>query len=229
MPITDTIIPGGWTEREIDLGSRMVRLRVPADPDAVLARLIEGEVAAAAEPHLADPYWAKLWPAALHLAAIIARRQREFSPGTKTLELGCGSGLVGLAGLTAGLDVTFSDYVPFAVELALENARRNGFPTARGLVLDWRYPLAEQFDFLLAGDVTYDRTHIGPLLGVLDQMLSPGGQAWIADGGRGPAADFLAQAAARGYRVRLFDESDQSTATPKLGHCQRMVLRKVTP
>jgi hypothetical protein len=92
--------------------------------------------------------------------------------GLPCLELGCGSGLVGLACLAAGLEVTFSDYVPFTVELALENAARNGFANARGLVLDWRQPHDRQWPLIVAADVTYDRTNIAPLLDVLEKMLA---------------------------------------------------------
>ena len=116
---------------------------------------------------------------------------------TRVLELGCGSGLVGIAALACGLDVTFSDYVPLAVDLALENAARNGFPNAKGLVLDWRavdQTTCERFPLILAADVTYDRSNIDPLLNVLDQMLAPGGEAWFGDAGRSPAEEFVRQA-----------------------------------
>src|SRR5512145_2718169 len=111
-------IPGGWSERTVVVGPHDFKLLLPAEPDAFLEHL--EDLATTGEPHLADPYWAKLWPAAINLAATLVRR--PFPPGTRVLELGCGSGLVGLAALASGCDVTFSDYVPKAVELALENA-----------------------------------------------------------------------------------------------------------
>ena len=85
----------------------------PRDPDAVLDT-IEWP-AAASNPHLADPYWAKLWPAAPLLAEAVVRSRR---PIASVLELGCGSGLVGITALACGHEVTFSDYVPWAVEKA---------------------------------------------------------------------------------------------------------------
>ena len=42
-----------------------------------------------------DPYWAKIWPAAPLLAEALIRS--ELAPGPRMLELGCGSGLVGIA------------------------------------------------------------------------------------------------------------------------------------
>jgi SAM-dependent methyltransferase len=241
MPsIAELPIPGGWTEREVAVGPRTFRLLTPADPDELLNHLVEP--LDTSQPHLADPYWAKLWPAAAFLAEAVWRskgqktedreqrtednRKSQIPNPKSCLELGCGSGLVGLAALAAGWDVTFSDYVPQAVELALENAARNGLPAARGLVFDWRLPTSERFPFIVASDVTYDRTNIQPLLTTLEAMLAPGGEAWLGDAGRGPAADFLRTALDRGWSISLFDEHDRPAIAPALGRCQRMVLRR---
>ena len=228
--IANLPIPGGWTEREVAVEPRTFRLLTPADPDELLNHLVEP--LDTSQPHLADPYWAKLWPAATYLAEAILRIPQSVNPKSKIqnskscLELGCGSGLVGLAALAAGYEVTFSDYVPQAVELALENAARNGLCGARGLVLDWRRPASLQFPFIVAADVTYDRTNLAPLLDTIERMLAPGGEAWLGDAGRGPAAEFLTLAADRGFAVSLFDEHDRPAIVPALGRCQRIVLRR---
>jgi predicted nicotinamide N-methyase len=221
--ITEKTVPGGWSDREVVIGLHTFRLFSPTNPDRLLDHLESPE--ATTQPHLADPYWAKLWPAAPLLAEAIVRNPPP--SGTRTLELGCGSGLVGIAALACGLDVTFSDYVPLAIELALENASRNGFSKATGLVLDWRLPAMEQFDFIVAADVTYDRSNLDPLLNVLDRMLAPRGEAWFGDAGRGPAADFFHSALDRGWSVSLYDENDRATSIPELGRYQRIVLRRV--
>jgi ETFB lysine methyltransferase len=222
--ITQHAIPGGWSDRETRVGHHTFRLFTPTDPDRLLDHLESPE--AATQPHLADPYWAKLWPAAPLLAAAIMRQ----SPprGTQVLELGCGSGLVGIAALACGLDVTFSDYVPFTVELARENAARNGFADAKGIVLDWRAAEVQQepFPLIVAADVTYDRANLAPLLEVLDRLLAPDGEAWFGDAGRSPVEDFLQRSRERGWSVSLFDEHDRQATAPMLGKYQRIVLRR---
>jgi predicted nicotinamide N-methyase len=232
-------IPGGWSERTVVVGPHSFTLLLPAEPDAFLERL--EDPLATSQPHFADPYWAKLWPAAINLAAVVIRRlsalESRLQPAsgprppeggtpTRVLELGCGSGLVGLAALACGLEVTFSDYVPKAVELALENAARNGYPHGRGLVLDWRDPPPGDWPLILAADVTYDRTHIEPLLKTLDLMLAPDGVAWIGDSGRGPAEEFVQRARNGGWSVDLFDQQDQAMLAAGLGKFQRLELRR---
>ncbi len=220
-----TEIPGGWSDHSITIGPHQFRLFTPTDPDALLEKLESPE--AATNAHFADPYWGKLWPAAPLLAMGIVRNPPP--RGTRVLELGCGSGLVGISALACGLEVTFSDYVPLAVQLALENAARNGFNNANGLALDWRDiggAEQERFSFIVAADVTYDRTNLSPLLNVLDRRLAPGGKAWFGDAGRSPLPDFLKLASDRGWQVSLFDEHDRPSPAPTLGHYQRVVMQR---
>ena len=220
--VLERAIPGGWSVREVRIGPHVFRLHTPTDPDEVLEQIESAE--AATQPEYADPYWSKLWPAAPLLAEAILRSPPR--RGTRVLELGCGSGLVGIAALARGLDVTFSDYVPFAVELALHNAARNGFLHSKGMVLDWRQSREERFDFLVAADVTYDRQNLGPLLDVVERMLIAEGEAWFGDAGRSPAEDFCELASERGWSVELFDEADRAVDGLRLGEYRRIVIRK---
>ena len=52
----------------------------------------------------------------------------DFRPGMKVLDLGCGSGLVGIvaAKLCGAENVYLSDIDPLAVGIAVQNAARNG-------------------------------------------------------------------------------------------------------
>ena len=219
--LAERAIPGGWSEQTIAVGGRTFRMLLPADPDRFLDDLDESP---SAPKELADPYWAKLWPAAYHLAAALLAA--DFPPGTAILEIGCGSGLAGLAALARGYQVTFSDYVPLAVELALENAARNGLSaSASGLVLDWRQPPPLQAGVVIAADVLYERAKNPILVDLLEKILAPGGMAWFGDAGRSASADFLHLATERGFSVKLLDEHGRPVGVPAVGQYQRFVVR----
>jgi release factor glutamine methyltransferase len=58
---------------------------------------------------------------------LLARVVKEHAgKGVRVLEVGCGTGLVGLTAAKAGAEVTLTDANPFAVELAGHNAKENG-------------------------------------------------------------------------------------------------------
>ena len=77
----------------------------------------------------------------------------EFEPGMRVLDLGCGSGLVGiLAAMICGEEnVVMSDIDPLAVQTAAENAARNGVGGVRTVVSDGFAGLDETgFDLILS-------------------------------------------------------------------------------
>lgn len=218
--VTQQAIPGGWSERELSLGDRSVCILLPAVPDEFLDDL----ESSTADSQTNDPYWAELWPASLPMAQLV--RDAKFPAGTRAIELGCGVGLVGLAGLLAGLDVTFTDHVDLAVDTAVENARRNGFPTATGLVLDWTQPRKDQYPLVLASDVLYDRELHEPFLHTVDVLLSAGGECWIGDPGRSATEAFLKLVAKTEFRLRMLNESGSAVDGLRLGQFRLMVLQR---
>jgi predicted nicotinamide N-methyase len=136
------------------------------------------------------PYWADLWPSARVLADRVIALHGD---GRSLVELGCGCGLVTTCASIAGFDVVASDYYDDAVRFAQVNAKRNGAPLVRGLVLDWRDlpPDVESFEVVLASDVLYERTY-GPLMArVLARTLAKSGVAIVADPGRIARDEFL--------------------------------------
>ncbi|MEM9485896.1 MAG: methyltransferase domain-containing protein [Cyanobacteria bacterium P01_F01_bin.116] len=135
------------------------------------------------------PYWAELWPSALMLGQEIA--QYQWPVGYRVLEVGCGLGVSGLVALALGMDVIFSDYDVAALEFAARNAKRNGFDRFRTVPLDWRFPPnGLQVPMVLAADVIYEARNIQPLIGLMDVVLSPGGECWLADPDRPHKQDF---------------------------------------
>lgn len=215
-------IPGGWRLRCLTLGARQWELVLPAHPDAFLD---DPSVLAANQRDDYMPYWPYLWPAAEVMARVLERA--PWPAGTEVLEIGCGIGLVGLAGLARGWRVTVSDYDPTAVQCALLNARRNGLDAqAQGLVLDWRRPLPRTWPVILGCDVIYEPCNHPLLLNLLEGMLAPGGVCWLADPGRTHAARFFQAAEARGFRPRIMDETGRDCPFPSATQFQILVLRR---
>lgn len=217
-------IPGGWTERHWEIVGRKLSLVMPAVPDAFLD---DPAVMAAHERNEYMPYWAYLWPAAVHMAAAVLRQPWE--PRSPTLELGAGVGLVGLAACHAGLDVVFTDYDATSVDLCLFNAHRQGFLQARGEVVDWRQPPARQYPVILGCEILYEDRNHDLLLPVLQQLLPREGVAWFGDGGRVRAERFCRMLLAAGFQYRLMDEQGESLSQLRVGRYQLIEVRWANP
>ena len=198
------------TTQSIEILGRQIVFDLPADQEEMLTLALNGEASGTSEW---DPYWGLLWAAAPVTAELLLSQQWE--RGLRSLEIGCGVGLTGIAGLMAGLGVTFTDHAPEAVRMAQENAARNGFVDAEGLIFDWREPDSRQFDFIFGSDILYDLAVHEPLLTTLHAMLSPTGQVWIGDAGRTNAPKFVERAKAAGWHVELRNSQNQSNAAPK--------------
>ncbi len=131
------------------------------------------------------PYWADLWPAARMLAKAILRASWA---AQEALEIGCGLGLPGVAALSVGLRVTFSDYDPCALRFAADNARINGFTDFKTRLLDWRNPPPDlKTPVLLGSDLIYELRNVEPLVCFIKQVLAPAGLGLITDQDRVPA------------------------------------------
>jgi ETFB lysine methyltransferase len=131
------------------------------------------------------PYWADLWPASRMLAKAILRE--TWPAGQHALELGCGLGLPGLAALSVGLRVTFSDYDACALQFAADNARLNGLENFETLQFDWRQPPDLRVPILLASDLVYELRNVEPLVECIKAMLEPGGVCLMTDQDRAPS------------------------------------------
>lgn len=197
-------IPGGWTVTDFTVGTRTIRLTLPAVPDAFLD---DPDVQKANRQNDYMPYWAYLWPASTTMGRLIL--EERWPARLRTLEIGTGVGLVGIAGLNAGLDLTFSDYDLQSVESAQRNAAANGFENVPGWHLDWRNLDRDvpPFDLIIGCEVVYEAGNHPFVLNVLDRYLSRDGVCWIGDPGRVHRPAFCRMALARGYDLTLRDET----------------------
>ncbi|MBI5757246.1 MAG: methyltransferase [Planctomycetales bacterium] len=222
--MTDLDLPdisGGWIARDVIVAERAFHFVVPAEPESFLK---PDESAAAAATSIQTSYWQYLWPAATDMARLVMGA--VWKTGQEALELGSGVGLVGVAALAAGLSVTFSDCDPVAVQVALTNARRNGFHTAKGLLLDWTAPVSHRFPVILASDVLYHPQHIPPILRSIDSMLEEGGVCWIGDPGRWSVPAFLSAVTKAGYEIHLRNSDGRDVLFPAPGQFVLIELRR---
>jgi predicted nicotinamide N-methyase len=182
-PATDLI------EETLVLGSgRPLRIMRPRESEELL-------VDEAFEREELLPYWAELWPSSLALARAIGARSLR---GARTLELGCGLGLVSIAAAQAGGRVLATDWSEDAIAFTRDNAERNGVALDTAKV-DWSAPeaLVEQgpWQLVLGSDLLYERRNVDQMLDLLPKLVDRTGEVWIADPGRQTSMAFLDRAA----------------------------------
>lgn len=102
-------------------------------------------------------------------------KSSQLSPADRFLDLGTGSGILGIAGAKLGLHGIGLDIDPVAVENALENSRINAvderFPVAVGSVA-CLHPM-ERFQLILANILAAPLVDLAP---TLKNLLAPGGR-----------------------------------------------------
>src|SRR3954453_5690801 len=126
------------------------------------------------------PYWAELWPSAIGLAQAIAGRSLR---GARTVELGCGLGLVSIAAAMAGGRVLATDWSAESIRFTRSNATRNEVELETAIV-DWAEPqlLLEgaPWPLVLGSDVLYERRMADQMLDLLPRLVDDSGEVWLA-------------------------------------------------
>jgi predicted nicotinamide N-methyase len=187
------------------VGDRVSDHVILGDRTFIIERPADGETlrhCAALRAVIADddyaPFWTELWPAARMLAKAILGE--SWTPGLEALELGCGLGLPGIAGLAMGLHVTFSDYDPAALLFADENARRNGFADFQLARMDWRHPPSDlSVPLVFASDLVYELKSVEPLVHLLKRILQSRGMCLLTDQDRVPSHALREALTANGF------------------------------
>ncbi|NWY89609.1 EFMT3 methyltransferase, partial [Loxia curvirostra] len=166
--------------------------------------------------HIAEHHGPRLgpagavWEAALSLCRFLGEQHLELA-GRRVLELGAGTGIVGIFAAMLGAEVTLTDRPPALPQLR-ENARLNFPGDAAGprvRALRWgrdqrRFP--PKFHLILGSDIVYDPRAFAPLLGTLRHLLVPPAQALLSArlrGGEAGAARFFRQLLPPFFGVRL--------------------------
>jgi predicted nicotinamide N-methyase len=137
------------------------------------------------------PYWAEVWPSSLALARAIGSRSLR---GARTLELGCGLGLVSIAAARAGARVLATDWSAGAIRFTTDNAALNDVEVTTAVV-DWSAPdeivAGAPWQLVLGSDVLYEKRNVTQMIDLLPQLVRRTGEVWIADPGRQTSMEFL--------------------------------------
>ncbi len=204
-----------WVERRVALERLDVtlpisgrRYEIVRPTDASREKLFE---AGRADPDKQMPYWAKVWPSGVALADVVVERADQVK-GAHILELGAGLGVTACAVVEAGGRLMTADYSALPLAICRLNALVNGGQAPRATCFNWRYPpeveaaMAQPdfeggFPLILAADVLYEGRDAIPLLNVIERLLTPDGELWLAEPVRRTAQRFLDAAADLGWDI----------------------------
>jgi predicted nicotinamide N-methyase len=132
----------------------------------------------------AVPFWATVWPAGQLLARVV-QAEPAWVWGQTVLDLGCGSGVAGIAALVAGAhQVVAHDLDPVALAIAATNATANGVTLRLHGAPLLHGPCPAGITCILVGDLFYERAAAGALEAWLRTAHRQGVQVLIADASR---------------------------------------------
>ncbi|TIN31221.1 MAG: methyltransferase [Mesorhizobium sp.] len=151
-----------------------------AHPGSGLRRLVEPEDDAEDAPEPQPPYWAYAWAGGTVLARYVLDHPMTVA-GRRVLDLGAGSGLVGIAAKKAGArEVIAAEIDRNGVAAIGLNATANGVEIA---IVDKDITTGRPpaVDLVLAGDVFYGREVALRVIPFLDRCLAAGIDVLVGD------------------------------------------------
>lgn len=178
-----------------------------AGPASGLRRLAELD-----EHGFGSPYWAYYWGGGLALARHILDRP-ETVAGRRVLDLGAGSGVVGIAAARAGAsEVIAAEIDPYAVAALALNAAANDV-TISTIFGDFTGGPPPPVDIIAVGDLFYERDLAERVTAFLDRCLEAGIDVLIGDPWRAFLPCSRLQLIAE-YPVLEFGEAENAAAKP---------------
>ena len=132
----------------------------------------------------AVPFWATVWPAAQLLARVV-QAEPAWVRGQTVLDLGCGSGVAGIAALYAGATrVVAHDIDPVALAIAARTATANAVDLLLHGSPLLHSPCPAHITCIFVGDLFYERSTAVALWPWLRAASQRGVQVLIADASR---------------------------------------------
>lgn len=129
------------------------------------------------------PYWAYRWAGGTVLARYFLDHPETVSR-RRVLDLGAGSGIVGIAAAKAGAsDVIAADTDPFATAASRLNADVNGV-SLTAVIDDLTVAPPPAVDVVAVGDLFYERDLATRVTAFLDRCLAAGLKVLVGDPGR---------------------------------------------
>jgi predicted nicotinamide N-methyase len=134
-------------------------------------------------PGSASPYWAYHWAGGIALARYLLDRP-DVVAGRRVLDLGAGSGIVGIAAAKAGASEVFAADIDANALAALDlNAAVNDVVIS-SILADLTSDPPLPVDLVVIGDLFYERDLAARVTAFLDRCLNGGIGALIGDPGR---------------------------------------------
>ncbi len=153
------------------------------------------------------PYWAEIWPAAIALSNRILRSKSV--QGKRCLDIGCGQGLTTLAGVKAGASVCGIDAIMRALYFVGQNAVCNNLNLPLRVQMDWRHIAfrPQSFELIWGADILYERRFAVPICEMLDFVLAPSGEIWLAQPRREVSAKIKEFLLERNWQIEIAQET----------------------
>lgn len=162
------------------------------------------------------PYFGVVWPSARALTEYLVTHAATIR-GARVLELGCGLAIPSLALEKFGAEVTATDFHPEVPKFLDKNKTLNSSVGIQYLHLDWQRTslasaLSGRFDWVVGSDILYERGQPEPVARVIDEWLTPGGRAVLADPGRPYLQSFVDEMARRDFchHTQIREVKDQT-------------------
>lgn len=132
-------------------------------------------------PTVNEFYGEYIWPAGLFMCDFL-KRNSELVKGKRVLELGSGTGIVGLYAAKLGAShVTLTDFIDFNIEGIKRNIKENGLAqVTEPRWFKWGPSLEDQWDVILGSDVTYPTMDHPALWKTIKTHVKPGGRCILA-------------------------------------------------